>query len=100
MASSHTRGRAGAVSSALSPPALAQTPRNSRDSAERLQAPGRGHCRDGLGGGESGIRTHGTLWVHTLSKRAPSAARPSLRQGTVGGEGGIRTLGTVARTQV
>ena len=57
------------------------------------------------------------LSVHTLSKRAPSAARPSLRAarrgspGSLtagengpprnhGGEGGIRTLGRVAPTQV
>ena len=57
------------------------------------------------------------LSVHTLSKRAPSAARPSLRaaprgsSGSLtagenrppqnhGGEGGIRTLGRVAPTQV
>ena len=29
--------------------------------------------------GEGGIRTLGTLWVHTLSRRAPSAARAPLR---------------------
>ncbi len=57
------------------------------------------------------------LSVHTLSKRAPSAARPSLRAArrgspgsltageneppkNPGGEGGIRTLGRVAPTQV
>src|SRR5438445_3030138 len=30
--------------------------------------------------GEGGIRTLGTLWVHTLSRRAPSATRAPLRQ--------------------
>src|SRR5438093_884688 len=30
--------------------------------------------------GEGGIRTLGTLWVHTLSRRAPSAARAPLRR--------------------
>ena len=30
--------------------------------------------------GEGGIRTRGTMNVHTLSKRAPSASRTSLQQ--------------------
>src|SRR5207244_4921423 len=30
--------------------------------------------------GEGGIRTLGTFWVHTLSRRAPSAARAPLRE--------------------
>ena len=30
--------------------------------------------------GEGGIRTLGTLWVHTLSRRAPSAARAPLQR--------------------
>src|SRR3989442_15352981 len=34
----------------------------------------------GYGSGEGGIRTLGTLWVHTLSRRAPSAARAPLRR--------------------
>ena len=33
----------------------------------------------GVWSGEGGIRTHGTRWVHTLSRRAPSTARPPLR---------------------
>ena len=33
-------------------------------------------------GGESGIRTHGTLLCHWFSRPAPSTARPSLHNGT------------------
>src|SRR5262249_17376425 len=33
--------------------------------------------------GEGGIRTHGTRWVHTLSRRAPSTARPPLQSQTL-----------------
>src|SRR5581483_6196058 len=42
-------------------------------SARALDGP---HRRDG----EGGIRTLGTLWVHTLSRRAPSATRAPLQR--------------------
>jgi hypothetical protein len=58
-------------------------------------------------GGESGIRTHGTLLqVQRFSRPSPSTTQPSLQGNCCilmslttlcinsGGEGGIRTLGT------
>src|SRR5579875_1200185 len=48
---------------------------------EPCPAVGREASKDGpLRSGEGGIRTLGTLWVHTLSRRAPSAARAPLRR--------------------
>ena len=35
------------------------------------------------GNGEGGIRTHGTFWVHTLSRRAVSSTHAPLRNFTV-----------------
>src|SRR5438067_12910456 len=63
-------------------PHAATTPRAPRPPPplEPCPAPDEGASKIGqFSSGEGGIRTLGTLWVHTLSRRAPSAARAPLR---------------------
>ena len=64
-------------------PHAATTPRAPRPPPplEPCPAPDEGASKIGqFSSGEGGIRTLGTLWVHTLSRRAPSAARAPLRR--------------------